>query len=94
MEINEPEIMLRSIIKKVGKFPFSEKNLIRLLEKKECDLIDDVGFDSILFIQMIVEVELCFKIQFVLEELDINLLRKYKDLKKCITDKERGKNRY
>ncbi len=34
MEINEPEIMLRSIIKKVGKFPFSEKNLISLLEKK------------------------------------------------------------
>lgn len=27
------------------------------MEIKECDLIDDVGFDSILFIQMIVEVE-------------------------------------
>lgn len=50
----------------------------------DCNLMDDLGFDSLLFIQLIVEVEKEFKIEFKMSDLNLSVMRIYKNLQRYL----------
>lgn len=52
----------------------------------ECDLMVDFGLDSLLMVELVVEIESAFDIEFGLEDLDIEVLKKYNELLKYIND--------
>lgn len=87
--MSETEMRLRGIILKIARMEIVEE-AEKLFSNIDCDLISDFGLDSLLMVQLIVEIETEFDMEFGLEDLDINLLRKYRELKKYIEDnKER-----
>ncbi len=55
-----------------------------LVVEQECDLIDDFGLDSLLMVQLIVEIESEFDLEFDLADLNMDVLRKYHNLRKYI----------
>ena len=65
---------------------FSEDEVKRLF-CTEVDLRETLGFDSILMVQLVVELESAFEIEFDLENLDIDILRYYSKLKNIINEK-------
>ena len=52
----------------------------------ECDLMVDFGLDSLLMVELVVDIESAFDIEFGLEDLDIEVLKKYNELLKYIND--------
>lgn len=87
MEIKDVDVKLKKIIKDIIRFDILDDNVEKMLDDSECDLMDDLGFDSLLMVQLIVEVENTFKLEFSLEDLDINILSKYTNLKNYIIKK-------
>lgn len=51
------------------------------------DLIKDLGYDSLSFIQLISDIEDEYNIIFDLDDLDISTLSKYKEIEKIIVSK-------
>lgn len=49
-----------------------------------CDLLDDLGLDSLLMVQLIVEIESEFDLEFDLADLNMDVLRKYHKLRDYI----------
>ncbi len=76
------EDRLKNIISANSKIAANE-----MVINEESDLIDDLGFDSLLMVQLIVDVEETFNFEFNYEELDMNVLRKYGNLKSYIITK-------
>ena len=55
---------------------------------QECDLLDDFGLDSLLMVQLIVEIESEFDLEFELSDLNMNVLRKYNNLRDYIVSRQ------
>lgn len=46
--------------------------------------MEDLGFDSILIVELVVKIEDEFKFEFDMNSLDIDKLKYYDELKRCI----------
>lgn len=57
-----------------------------LLKSDDCDLIDQLGFDSLLFVELVVEIENALDFEFDMNNLDINRLRKLCELKEIVNE--------
>ncbi|MCI8962314.1 MAG: acyl carrier protein [Eubacterium sp.] len=55
-------------------------NDMKAYEKSDCDLMKDIGLDSILLIQLVVELENIFGITFELERMEIEQVRNFNKL--------------
>lgn len=87
MKIDSVDRELKKIIKRIIRIDILDNDVEKLLDNIECDLMNDLGLDSLLMVQLIVEVENVFEIEFELDELDVNILRKYQKLRKYILKK-------
>lgn len=83
--MNETEIRLREIILKVARMDLTEE-ADKLFSDPDCDLMTDFGLDSLLMVELVVEIESAFNIEFGLEDLDIEVLKKYVELVKYINE--------
>lgn len=83
--MNETERKLREIILKTARMDLIEVTENLFLDS-ECDLMVDFGLDSLLMVELVVEIESAFDIEFGLEDLDIEVLKKYNELLKYIND--------
>ncbi len=83
--MNETERKLREIILKTARMDLIEETENLFLDP-ECDLMADFGLDSLLMVELVVEIESAFDIEFGLEDLDIEVLKKYNELLKYIND--------
>ena len=52
----------------------------------ELDLVEDLGMDSMSFVQLVIDIEAEFKIEFPDEKLLIDYIKKIKNLRECITN--------
>lgn len=87
MKIDTIDRELKKIIKKIMRIGILDNDVERLLDNTECDLMNDLGLDSLLMVQLIVEIENVFEIEFELDELDVNILRGYQKLRNYIMEK-------
>ena len=55
--------------------------------RRDTDLVLDLGYDSIKFIQLISEIEDMFHIEFEIEDLDLKKLRSIQFLSKLVDSK-------
>jgi acyl carrier protein len=83
--MNETESKLREIILKTARMDLIEETENLFLDP-ECDLMVDFGLDSLLMVELVVDIESAFDIEFGLEDLDIEVLKKYNELLKYIND--------
>ena len=83
--MNETESKLREIILKTARMDLIEETENLCLDP-ECDLMVDFGLDSLLMVELVVDIESAFDIEFGLEDLDIEVLKKYNELLKYIND--------
>lgn len=84
MTTNDVDIRLQHLICEVIRINKGKNEISELLEKQECDLIDDFGLDSLLMVQLIVEIESEFDLEFELADLNMEVLRKYHNLRDYI----------
>lgn len=75
---------LVNVIKKVCRLEVDDNYINKLIIDSDCDLMDELGFDSFLMVQLIVDIEDEFNIEIDMEELDIFILKKYKGLKEYV----------
>lgn len=80
MEVNEIERKLIELIEENVRIEIFQEDIKDILKKKECDLMDDFGIDSLLMVKLIVDVETTFGFEFELDFLDIEKLRNYRSL--------------
>ncbi|MCM1244288.1 MAG: phosphopantetheine-binding protein [Roseburia sp.] len=71
---------LDEVIADVARINFGNTKLSEQISKPDCDLMDDLGFDSLLMVELIVEIEKKFDIEFQMTDLNIDLLKKYDNL--------------
>lgn len=90
IKMSEIKVKLREIILEIARMEIVEDSE-KLFANPNCDLMSDFGLDSLLMVQLIVEIERVFDIEFSLEDLDINILRKYFELEKYIEQKKDDK---
>lgn len=83
--MNETESKLREIILKTARMDLIEETENLFLDP-DCDLMVDFGLDSLLMVELVVDIESAFDIEFGLEDLDIEVLKKYNELLKYIND--------
>ena len=81
---NNVDEELKRIIGEIMRMDISDSEVEKKLNYSECDLMDDLGLDSLLMVELIVDVENFFGIEFDFDSLDINILRKYMKLKEHI----------
>lgn len=85
MENNTVDIKLHRIIYQVKEESCSQEEIgSELMVDSDCDLMSDLGYDSILMIQLIVKLEEEFHIEFDLFDLDMSVLSKYESLKNYV----------
>ncbi len=81
---SENELKLKDAIKSVCRMDQEGGYVDELLNREECDLIDQLGFDSLLFVELIVEIETALDFEFDMNKLDINKLRHLSELKAIV----------
>lgn len=82
--ISENIKKLKDVIKSVCRMEKESGYIDELLNDDKCDLIDELGFDSLLFVELIVSIEDEFGIEFDMNNLDINKLRHMNELKEIV----------
>ena len=58
----------------------------KILSNDNANLMDDLSLDSFLMVELIVEIETTFDIEFDMNDLNINKLKIYGNLKQFIKD--------
>ncbi|MCL2864490.1 MAG: phosphopantetheine-binding protein [Lachnospiraceae bacterium] len=70
-------------------FALSKSEIKLGMLEDSLDLVNDLGFDSILIVQMVVELEEVFDIEFEDDELDMKILSNYGNIKKIVFEKQK-----
>lgn len=86
MNVTNVDEKLQGIIEKIIRMNLMDFSMEKKSVNSGYDLMDDLGMDSLMMVQLIVEIENNFDIEFDLEVLDINVLRKYEQLKNYILE--------
>lgn len=76
----ENERKLRNIIKNICRLEVEETYIENKLEEAHCNLMEELGFDSLLIVELIVEIEEVLGFDFDMNSLDINTLKFYDGL--------------
>lgn len=84
MITNDVDVRLQHLICEVIRIDQKKDVVSELAVEPECDLLDDFGLDSLLMVQLIVEIETEFELEFDLADLNMNVLRKYHNLRDYI----------
>lgn len=84
MKTNDVDVRLQRLICEVIRINQNKDMVSELVVEQECDLLDDFGLDSLLMVQLIVEIESEFDIEFDLADLNMDVLRKYHNLREYI----------
>lgn len=84
MTANSVDEKLQKLICEITRINQNKERVQELSANKECDLIHDFGLDSLLMVQLIVEIESEFDIEFDLTDLNMDVLRKYHNLRDYI----------
>lgn len=88
MTTNDVDVRLQQLISEVIRINQDKDMVSELVVEKECDLLDDFGLDSLLMVQLIVEIESEFDIEFDLADLNMDVLRKYHNLRDYIISQQ------
>lgn len=78
------EDKLKKAILKICRLDVEENFLEEKLKNEHCDIISELGFDSLLIVELIAELEEVFSIEFDMNRLDINTLKFYDELKASV----------
>ena len=84
MTTNDVDVRLQHLIREVIRINQNKDAVSELVVGQECDLLDDFVLDSLLMVQLIVEIESEFDIEFDLADLNMDVLRKYHNLRDYI----------
>lgn len=79
MDINQNEKILKNITDNC-RLDISKEAILVILNKENCDLVEDLGFDSYSMVQLIADIEDSFEIEFDMNILNLSVLRFYKNL--------------
>ncbi len=84
MSFNEKELL--ELIYDVGRVEMELEEVEKILSNDNANLMDDLSLDSFLMVELIVEIETTFDIEFDMNDLNINKLKIYGNLKQFIKD--------
>lgn len=73
----ENEDRLIAAIKNICRLEVDDQFILDALKDDNCDLIATLGFDSLLFVELIVEIEDSMDVEFDMNKLDIHKLKFY-----------------
>lgn len=73
----ENEDKLIAAIKNICRLEVDDQFILDALKDENCDLIATLGFDSLLFVELIVEIEDSMGVEFDMNRLDIHKLKIY-----------------
>lgn len=80
----ENEQKLIKVIASACRLEMDEPYIAKILRSDNCNIIERLGFDSLLIVELIVELEETFDFEFDMNALNINKLKYYDELKKSI----------
>ena len=80
----ENEERLIGVIAAACRLEMDEVQIADILRGGNCNIIERLGFESLLIVELIVELEEAFDFEFDMNALDINKLKYYDELKKSI----------
>lgn len=83
MTYTNEEKLIR-VITATCRLELEEAEIVGILKNDNCNIIEQLGFDSLLIVELIVEVEAAFGFEFDMNNLDINKLKYYSELKQII----------
>ena len=58
----------------------TEEEKEKILQNKDCNLKEELGFDSLLMVELIIEIEEQLGFEFEAEEMDMKRLQSYQNL--------------
>lgn len=88
MTTNDVDVRLQHLIREVIRINQNKDMVSELVVEQQCDLLDDFGLDSLLMVQLIVEIESEFDLEFDLADLNMDVLRKYHNLRDYIVSRQ------
>lgn len=74
---------LKKIIKSICRLEVEGDFIDKILKDEHCNLVEKLGFDSLLIVQLIVEIEELFNIEFDMDSLDVD---KFKYIDKLVQE--------
>ena len=74
------EEQVKEILKELCRMDLTEEEKERLLQEEDCNLKEDLGFDSLLMVELLIEIEEFFGFEFDAEEMDMKRLQSYQNL--------------
>ena len=74
------EEQVKEILKELCRMDLTEEEKERLLQEEDCNLKEDLGFDSLLMVELLIEIEEFFGFEFYAEEMDMKRLQIYQNL--------------
>lgn len=81
---NEDLMKLQKLVKRLCRINLDEEYFEKAFSSTECDLLDDFGFDSLLMVQLLVEIEEVFSFEFDMDSLHMEALKNWKTLVKTV----------
>ena len=84
MVFNEKKLV--ELIFNVGRVEMEFGKVEDILSKDTANLMEDLSLDSLLMVELIVEIEVEFDVEFDMNDLNINELKIYGNLKQFIKD--------
>lgn len=82
----ETEIKIQKLIKETCRLEVSEAYVDEMLHDRHCDIMDKLGFDSLLIVELVVGLEDELDFEFDMNNLDIKKLRHYDELLQYIDE--------
>ncbi len=82
----EQEKLLKEAIKTVCRMEKESGYVDERLSDDNCDLKKELGFDSLLFVELVVEIEDALDFEFDMNNLNINKLRHLGELKSFVSE--------
>ncbi len=87
------EEQVKEILKELCRLDLTEEEKERLLQEEDCNLKEDLGFDSLLMVELIIEIEEFFDFEFDAEEMDMKRLQSYQNLLELVEQhKDEGRS--
>ena len=87
------EEQVKEILKELCRLDLTEEEKERLLQEEDCNLKEDLGFDSLLMVELIIEIVEFFDFEFDAEEMDMKRLQSYQNLLELVEQhKDEGRS--